>query len=175
MANPLYDTLFGRHAGRAAPFLHLADGTSLSYDAFLRLTARYAHAFRAAGLQPGDRLAAQIAKSPEALGVYAACVQAGIIFLPLNTGYTGDELSYFVTDSGAKCLLCDSANAGGPAPVADDCGRGPADAGTRMARAACPRPPRASPTRSRPRRARRTIWPRSFTPPAPRGARRGRC
>lgn len=86
MANPLYDTLFGRHAGRSAPFLHLADGTTLSYDAFLRLTARYAHALRAAGLQPGDRLAAQIEKSPEALGVYAACVQTGIVFLPLNTG-----------------------------------------------------------------------------------------
>jgi malonyl-CoA/methylmalonyl-CoA synthetase len=122
MANPLYDTLFGRHAGRAAPFLHLADGASLSYDAFLRLTARYAHAFREAGLQPGDRLAAQIAKSPEALGVYAACVQAGIIFLPLNTGYTADELAYFVTDSGAKCLLCDSANAGALHPVADAAG-----------------------------------------------------
>jgi malonyl-CoA/methylmalonyl-CoA synthetase len=122
MANPLYDTLFGRHAGRTAPFLHLADGTSLSHDAFLRLTARYAHALRNAGLQPGDRLAAQIAKSPEALGVYAACVQAGIIFLPLNTGYTGDEVSYFVTDSGAKCLLCDSADAEALRPVADAAG-----------------------------------------------------
>ena len=66
MANPLFDTLFGRHAGRSATFLHLADGEMLSYDAFLRLTARYAHAFRAAGLAPGDRLAAQIDKSPEA-------------------------------------------------------------------------------------------------------------
>ncbi|MFO7758265.1 MAG: malonyl-CoA synthase [Roseovarius sp.] len=122
MANRLYDTLFGRHAGRATAFLHLADGTFLSYDAFLRLTARYAHAFRAAGLQPGDRLAAQIEKSPEALGVYAACVQAGIIFLPLNTGYTGEELSYFVTDSGAKCLLCDSTRADALRRVAKNAG-----------------------------------------------------
>ena len=122
MGNRLYDTLFGRHAGRTDPFLHLADGTSLSHDAFLRLTARYAHAFREAGLQPGDRLAAQIAKSPEALGVYGACVQAGIIFLPLNTGYTGDEVSYFLTDSGAKCLLCDSANADALRSVAEDAG-----------------------------------------------------
>ena len=122
MANPLYDTLFGRHAGRSAPFLHLADGTTLSYDAFLRLTARYAHALRAAGLQPGDRLAAQIEKSPEALGVYAACVQTGIVFLPLNTGYTADELSYFVSDSGAKCLICDPAKTEALRPVAEGAG-----------------------------------------------------
>ena len=122
MANPLYDTLFGRHAGRAAPFLQLADGTSLSYDAFLRLTARYAHVFRQAGVRPGDRLAAQIEKSPAALAVYAACAQAGIIFLPLNTGYTGEELSYFVRDSGAKCLLCDSAKADSLRPMADTAG-----------------------------------------------------
>lgn len=122
MANPLYDTLFGRHAGRTGPFLHLADGTSLGYDSFLKLAARYAHAFRAAGLRPGDRLAAQIAKSPEALAVYAACVQAGIVFLPLNTGYTADELSYFVTDSGARCLLCDPASAEALRPVAEGAG-----------------------------------------------------
>ncbi|GAW34211.1 long-chain-fatty-acid--CoA ligase [Roseovarius sp. A-2] len=122
MANPLYDTLFGRHAGRSTPFLHLGDGQTLSYDAFLRLTARYAHAFGAAGLAPGDRLAAQIEKSPEALAVYAACVQAGIVFLPLNTGYTGDELSYFVSDSGAKLLLCDPAKSDALAPMAEAAG-----------------------------------------------------
>ncbi|SLN66605.1 Long-chain-fatty-acid--CoA ligase [Roseovarius gaetbuli] len=118
MANPLYDTLFGRHAGQTAPFLHLSDGSTLSYDAFLRLTAQYAHTFRDAGLAPGDRLAAQIEKSPQALAVYAACVQAGIVFLPLNTGYTADELEYFVTDSGARLLLCDGAKADALAPVA---------------------------------------------------------
>ncbi|NCQ24974.1 MAG: malonyl-CoA synthase [Rhodobacteraceae bacterium CG17_big_fil_post_rev_8_21_14_2_50_63_15] len=107
MANPLYDTLFGRHAGSSMPFLHLAEGNSLSYDAFLRLTARFAHAICAEGLVPGDRLAAQIEKSSEALAVYAACAQAGIVFLPLNTGYTADEISYFLQDSGARLLLCD--------------------------------------------------------------------
>ena len=122
MANPLYDTLFGRHAGQSAPFLHLADGSTVSYDAFLRLTARFAHALRNADLAPGDRLAAQVEKSPQALAVYAACVQAGIVFLPLNTGYTADELAYFVTDSGARLLLCDSARTDALQVVADQAG-----------------------------------------------------
>jgi malonyl-CoA/methylmalonyl-CoA synthetase len=122
MTNPLFETLFARHAGRAAPFLHLPDGRTLSYDAFLRMAARYAHALRAAGLTPGDRLAAQVPKSPQALAVYAACVQAGIVFLPLNTGYTPDEVAYFVGDSGARLLLCDGAQEGALLPVTEAAG-----------------------------------------------------
>ena len=58
MANPLYDQLFARHAGRDTAFLHLADGRTLTYDAFLRMAARFAHALRGTGLAPGERLAA---------------------------------------------------------------------------------------------------------------------
>jgi len=39
--------------------------------------------------------------------VYAACVQAGLIYLPLNTAYTANEVQYFIEDAGAKLLLCD--------------------------------------------------------------------
>ena len=80
MTNPLYDGLFGKHEGQATPFLHLADGRVLSHEEFLALAARFAHAISAAGLVPGDRLAAQVAKSPEALALYAACVQAVAAF-----------------------------------------------------------------------------------------------
>jgi acyl-CoA synthetase (AMP-forming)/AMP-acid ligase II len=84
-----------------------------SYAAFLATAARFAHVLRARGLTaPGDRLAAQIHKSPEALALYAACAQAGIIFLPLNTAYTVDELSYFIENSGARMVVCDEAPRG---------------------------------------------------------------
>ncbi len=122
MANPLYDTLFGRHAGRDTPFLHLPDGSTLTHDAFLRMTARFAHRLTELGLAPGDRLALQVEKSPEALAVYAACAQAGVVFLPLNTGYTGDEVAYFVENSGARLLICDGAREEALAPVAAKCG-----------------------------------------------------
>ena len=118
MANPLYDTLFGRHTGKDTPFLHLPDGGTLTHDAFLRMAARYAHAISAAGLVPGDRLAAQIDKSPEALAVYAACTQAGVVFLPLNTGYTASELDYFIGNSGAKLVLATNRSAAALTPVA---------------------------------------------------------
>ena len=118
MTNPLYDTLFGRYAGKTTPFLHLPDGSTLTHDAFLIMAARYAHVFRDAGITPGDRLAVQVEKSPQALAIYAACVQAGIVFLPLNTAYTAGEVSYFVENSGAKLLVCNSSNKAALTPVA---------------------------------------------------------
>ncbi|MGJ8535476.1 MAG: malonate--CoA ligase [Alphaproteobacteria bacterium] len=122
MANPLYDTLFGQHHGKHTPFLLLQDGDIITHAAFLKMAAQYAHLLEQLGLKPGDRAAVQIEKSPQALAVYAACAQTGIVFLPLNTAYTADEVTYFVEDSGARILLCDQNNANGLAPVAKACG-----------------------------------------------------
>jgi len=118
MSNPLYDQLFGQHAGSDAAFLHLPDGRVTTYAAFLAQAARLAHVLTDLGLAPGDRLAAQVEKSPQALALYAACVQTGIIFLPLNTAYTTDELAYFVENSGARCLVCDSTKQSALRPLA---------------------------------------------------------
>jgi malonyl-CoA/methylmalonyl-CoA synthetase len=107
MSNLLYDRLFGCHQGEQKPFLIFADGSQQSYDSFLRQTARFANVIQSIGLDVGDRLAAQIEKSAEALALYAACVQSGVIFLPLNTAYTPAEVSYFVGDSGAKLVVAD--------------------------------------------------------------------
>ena len=122
MPNPLFDDLFGQHVGNPSPFLILRDGETISYDAFLRLSGQMANALTAVGLEPGDRLAAQVEKSPEALALYAACARAGIVFLPLNTAYTVDELTYFVEDSGAKLIVCDPASQDALRPVTDRLG-----------------------------------------------------
>ncbi|WP_298431035.1 malonyl-CoA synthase [uncultured Jannaschia sp.] len=120
--NPLYDRLFGRHASRDAPFLHLSDGRAISHRDFGHMAGRMANALAARGLVPGDRVAAQIDKSPEALALYAACARAGLVFLPLNTAYTADEVGYFVTDSGARLFVCDPGRAGEMAEVAKAAG-----------------------------------------------------
>ncbi|NOD97820.1 AMP-binding protein [Ruegeria sp. HKCCD6228] len=108
MANPLYDGLFGIHAGKGTPFLRLLDGTTISHQDFLGKAAQIAHVAKHLGLNPGDRVAAQVEKSPEALALYAACAQAGLVFLPLNTAYTVDELTYFIENSGAALIICDT-------------------------------------------------------------------
>lgn len=118
MANPLYDALFGPHQDSDRVFLELADGRAWQYRDFLACADRFANVFTTAGVGPGDRIAVQIAKSPEALAVYAACVKAGIVFLPLNTAYTADEVDYFVGDATPGILIGDPANAGALTDVA---------------------------------------------------------
>ena len=122
MPNPLYDELFARYAGRTDDFLLFPDGTSWSYERFLATAAQLAHVLTGHGLTAGDRVAVQVEKSPEGLAVYAACVQAGLIFLPLNIAYTPDEVAYFVDNSGAKVLVCDSKNAAALGRVASGAG-----------------------------------------------------
>jgi malonyl-CoA/methylmalonyl-CoA synthetase len=119
VANTLYDALFRPHEGSARPFLLPDDGREIGYRDFLRLTARLAHALAESGVRPGDRVALQARKSPEALAVYAACVAAGAVFLPLNTAYTPAEVEYFVADAGARLLICDGAGREALQPVAD--------------------------------------------------------
>ncbi len=119
MANHLYDALFGIHLGKDTPFLILPDDRVITHAEFLAKAAQYAHQITAYGLVAGDRLAVQIGKSANALAVYAACVQAGVIFLPLNTAYTGAEVEYFIDNSGAKLVLCDGEKQADIAAICD--------------------------------------------------------
>ena len=119
MANHLYDALFGIHLGKDTPFLILPDDRVITHAEFLAKAAQYAHQITAYGLVAGDRLAVQIGKSANALAVYAACVQAGVIFLPLNTAYTGAEVEYFIDNSGAKLVLCDGEKQADMAAICD--------------------------------------------------------
>jgi malonyl-CoA/methylmalonyl-CoA synthetase len=122
MTNPLHDALFAPHEGRETVFLHLPGGGTLTHAAFLSRARRTANALTAMGVGPGDRVAVHVEKSPEALALYAACVMAGVVFLPLNTAYTAKELEYFVGDSGAALFVCDPGEAEAMAPIAEDAG-----------------------------------------------------
>ena len=122
MPNPLYDALFGQHQGKNTIFLQMADGATVTHSDFLQMAAQYANLLVQIGVKPGDRVAVQIAKSPQAVAVYAACAQAGVVFLPLNTAYTADEVSYFAENSGARLLLCDAKRSEALKPIAEACG-----------------------------------------------------
>ncbi|WP_299808104.1 malonyl-CoA synthase [uncultured Roseibium sp.] len=119
MANHLFDPLFGRHATSNADFL-TAGGASLSYSAFLGLSAQMANLFTTLGAKKGDRVALQVSKSPEALAVYAACLRCGLALLPLNTGYTIAEVDYFLSDAEPFLVICDPAKAADVAMIVPD-------------------------------------------------------
>jgi malonyl-CoA/methylmalonyl-CoA synthetase len=122
MANLLFDALFAPLRETDRRLLILPDASEVTGRAFAGTIARFANALVAAGVQPGDRVAVQIAKSAEALAVYAATVAAGGIFLPLNTGYIAEEVAYFLTNATPRLFLCDDAKAEALAPVAEAAG-----------------------------------------------------
>jgi malonyl-CoA/methylmalonyl-CoA synthetase len=78
----------------------------LTYGDAFAAAARFAHVLARHGVKPGDRVAAQVEKSPEALFVYLACLRLGAIYLPLNSDYTANELSYFAADAEPKVFVC---------------------------------------------------------------------
>jgi malonyl-CoA/methylmalonyl-CoA synthetase len=78
----------------------------ISYTDALDLTGRMAAVLAEIGVEPGDRVAVQVDKSPEAVLLYLACLQVGGIFLPLNTAYTAAEVDYFLGDAEPRLFVC---------------------------------------------------------------------
>ncbi|WP_237477312.1 malonate--CoA ligase [Lichenibacterium dinghuense] len=95
------------HPDRRA--IETAAGRVLSYRDLDALSGRIARALGALGVRPGDRVAAQVEKSVEALALYLATVRAGAVYLPLNMAYTPGELGYFASDAAPRLLVVDPA------------------------------------------------------------------
>ena len=93
-------------------------GRDYSYGDVRLLSARYAAALESLGVKPGDRVAAQVEKSPEALFLYLGCVRAGAVFLPLNPAYTISEIAYFVGDARPALIVGEPARRDGLAEIA---------------------------------------------------------
>lgn len=79
--------------------LETESGRRLSYGDMSALTRHLAASLTSLQVTPGDRVVAQIEKSPEAIALYLACLQLGATFVPLNTAYTFAELEYFLGDA----------------------------------------------------------------------------
>ena len=59
----------------------------------------------ALGLAPGDRVGLQLGNTPDFPASYFGVLRAGLVAVPLNTGYTREELAYALGDSGARALV----------------------------------------------------------------------
>jgi len=94
------------HERISEPCLLIPDGPVIHYDQLDAASARIAHALIHAGCTPGDRVAAQVDKCWEALALYLACLRAGLVYLPLNTGYQKGELAYFFDDAEPRVIVC---------------------------------------------------------------------
>jgi len=110
VTNTLYDALIAPHAENDAIFLTCDDGAEVSYASFVARVAQLAHVLADAGVKPGDRVVVQAPKLADAVALYGAAVQAGAVYLPLNTAYTQSELSYFIADAKPALVVCDKRN-----------------------------------------------------------------
>ncbi|AZO10199.1 MULTISPECIES: malonyl-CoA synthase [unclassified Mesorhizobium] len=122
MINHLFDAFRARMPAPDRLLMEADDGRSMSYGDMLTRSAQLAHALVQAGVKPGDRVAVQVEKSPEAALLYLACVRAGAVFLPLNTAYTLPELDYFFRDAEPQLVVCDPERAADIDPLAASAG-----------------------------------------------------
>jgi long-chain acyl-CoA synthetase len=79
----------------------------------------------AAGSAPGDRVALVLGNTVDFAVAYFAVLRAGLVAVPLNPGYTADELTFALTDSGATRVVAEDAVLGrlrlsGPVAVPPD-------------------------------------------------------
>src|SRR4051812_865221 len=88
------------------PCLLIPEGPVISYGELAEESARLAHALVRAGCVPGDRVAVQADKHWRVLALYLACLRAGLVYLPLNTGYQKTELQFFFDDATPRVIVC---------------------------------------------------------------------
>ncbi len=115
-------TLFEQHFPdeRSQPCIIVSGGPVVSYDELSRMSAKIANALVAAGCLPGDRVAVQTDKHWQVLALYFATLRAGLVYLPLNTGYQRAELEYFFRDAAPRVVVCRDEMLGVIATLAKD-------------------------------------------------------
>jgi malonyl-CoA/methylmalonyl-CoA synthetase len=85
-------------------------------------TARLQALLRECGVAAGDRVAAQIEKSPQAVSLYLACLRSGAVYVPLNPAYTDEEVVAFLADAEPALFVCDPARRASLEPRAGEVG-----------------------------------------------------
>jgi crotonobetaine/carnitine-CoA ligase len=89
------------------PYLEFAghDNVRLTAREMDRESNRLAHAFRAMGVERGDRVATLLDNRAEQVISFFAAIKVGAIQVPINTAYKGEFLRHQLADSGAKIFV----------------------------------------------------------------------
>jgi long-chain acyl-CoA synthetase len=80
----------------------------VSFEAFFRAVSAFAHELRRQGVAKGDRVAVIMRNLPEWPVAFYAAAALGAIVTPLNAWWTGPELEYGLSDSGASVAVMDA-------------------------------------------------------------------
>jgi crotonobetaine/carnitine-CoA ligase len=77
------------------------EGSAWSYAAFAETLRRFASGLQARGVAPGARVLVHLDNCPESVIAWLGCAYAGAVPVATNANSTQDELTYFVSHSGA--------------------------------------------------------------------------
>ena len=106
MSANLYGMFLARQAGlEDKPCLVWRDETLLCFGDLAERVGRYRAVLGQLGVSRGDRVVAQVERTPEFVFLYLGCLARGAIIVPLNTGYTQDELTYFIGDAEPRLVV----------------------------------------------------------------------
>ncbi|MCC6670717.1 MAG: amino acid adenylation domain-containing protein [Planctomycetes bacterium] len=82
-----------------------------TYAEVAERTNRLAHALRAHGLHPGDRVGILLSKTPAAILAILACVEAGLVYVPLDPASPPARLARIVTACEPRAILSGATHA----------------------------------------------------------------
>src|SRR6476646_1453492 len=118
------DNLFKivRERAPSTTFIETPDGRKITSADAIERSGRIANVLVTRGVVPGDRVAVQVEKSADAIMLYLACLRAGAVYLPLNSGYTLAELEYSIGDAEPRVVVCAPEKQAALAPVAHKLG-----------------------------------------------------
>ena len=100
----------------STPFIVLGEERLTHEEHFARVAVfadRLVHEF---GVQPGDRVVIAMRNYPEWSIAFFATTAVGAVAVPLNAWWTGEELAFGITDSGARVVVADGARLARLAP-----------------------------------------------------------
>ncbi len=81
-----------------------------SFGQIWNLSGQLANVLRHHGVERGDRVAILLPQCPETAYAHVACFRLGAVSLPLFTLFGPEAIGHRLRDSGASCLLTDTAN-----------------------------------------------------------------
>jgi crotonobetaine/carnitine-CoA ligase len=82
-------------------------GESISYRDLAVRSRAIAANLLARGFSAGDRIASFTHNCAEQILLWFGCCQAGLVWVPINSGLVGEDLTYILRNSGARALVFD--------------------------------------------------------------------
>ncbi len=92
------------HPDRPA-FIMASTGQTVTYREYEERANRLAHLLRAHGLRPGDHFSIFMENNDRYLEAGAAGERAGLVYTPVNSYLTAEELGYIIDNSGSTVLV----------------------------------------------------------------------